>query len=62
VRRLANSTGGYAKGNMRFFLELSPSTSLERSAKSGMVPVTAGERYYFAVDCQRGTTLGLDRG
>lgn len=58
VRRKANATGGHALGFESWFLELSPSTSAERSALSEKVPVTTGLRYYFRARAQRGTTLG----
>lgn len=58
VRKQAIASSGYAKGNTAWFLELSPSTSQARTADSEYVPVTAGQRYYFAISAQRGTTLG----
>jgi hypothetical protein len=57
-RRRANSTNGYALGNMPWYCELNPSTTSEISAKSELVKVAPGSRVYFKIDCQRGTSLG----
>jgi hypothetical protein len=58
VRHKADATLGYAIGRQPYYCELSPSTSLVRSATSELVPVSPNQRVYFKIDCQRGTTLG----
>jgi hypothetical protein len=58
ARKLADALLGYALGKQPYYCELSPSTSLIRSAKSELVPVSPNQRLYFKVDCQRGTSLG----
>lgn len=58
ARKPADATGGYAQGYDPYFLELSPSASLVRSATSEKVVINAGQNYFFRVRAQRGTTLG----
>jgi hypothetical protein len=58
VRRLANSTERLRQGEHAVLPRAVAEHVARALGKSEMVPVTAGERYYFAVDCQRGTTLG----
>lgn len=58
ARTRRNSLAGYAAGLMPWHLELSPDTATVRTATSPNVPVVAGQRYYFSIKAQRGTTLG----
>lgn len=58
LRRRAQASSGYAKGNQPYFADFTPSTSQVRSAKSELIKVSPGQRVYFKIDAQRGTTLG----
>lgn len=57
-RAAADALSGYALGFEKFYLQLSPSNSQERSGLSELVPITPGYRYYFRARAQRGTSLG----
>ena len=58
VRKTAVASLGYAIGNQPYYCEISPSVTLLVSAKSELIAVSPGQRVYFKIDCQRGTTVG----